>query len=88
MNRDRRKALSALAEKISGHVSDMEILRDDLIDLRDEEQEYLDNMPESMTEGERAQAAEAAIAAMDEAIGYVEDFVDSGVTAKIEEAAE
>jgi hypothetical protein len=43
-----------------------------LTDARDEEQEFLDNMPEGLAEGEKGEAAESAIASLDEAIQQLE----------------
>ena len=65
MNKARRKAL----EEINGKIED---LKSDLEGLRDEEQAYLDNMPESLQQGEKAEMAENAVGSMDEAIEALE----------------
>lgn len=62
MNKPRRKALADIAERI-------ESLREELETLRDEEQEYLDNMPENFQGSERYEQAEAAVDALDSALG-------------------
>ncbi len=48
-------------------------LKDDIEAIRDEEQEYRDNMPENMQSSERADAAENAIAELDNAAAALED---------------
>ena len=50
----------------------IEELKNDLECLRDEEQEYLDNMPENMQSGEKYEKAENAIYEMEEAISNLE----------------
>ncbi|TYK70294.1 hypothetical protein FSY45_24855 [Comamonas sp. Z1] len=62
-------------------------LREDIDAVRDEEQEAFDNMLESLQNGEKGEKAQAAIDAMDEAVGYLDDFTDSGAPDKLEEAA-
>lgn len=44
------------------------------VTLRDEEQDYFDNMPESLQAGEKGEKAEAAINAMENVVGLLEDF--------------
>lgn len=70
MNKERRAALAALVQRIEEVVSEAET-------LRDEEQEYFDNMPEAFQDGERGQAAEAAAEAIDEAINQLEEAVEA-----------
>lgn len=73
MNKDRRKALEDLSSQLGSLIGDLEA-------LRDEEQEYFDNMPESLQGGDRGSDAEQAIGSMEtalesleEAIGHVDD---------------
>ena len=49
MNKARRKAIRGISEQL-------EILYERLVQIRDEEQECLDNLPESLQGGERAAA--------------------------------
>lgn len=69
MNADRRKQLAAIIERIESCVSDLEM-------LRDEEQEYYDNMPEGIQSGERGETAEQAVQNMDEAIEALQSASD------------
>ena len=66
MNRERRKKLLEAFEKI-GEVKDI------LEEVRDEEQEAHDNLPESFRYGERGEEMEGYIEMLDEAYGYLED---------------
>lgn len=75
VNAERRKQLDKVLEAVSAARADLE-------SLRDEEQEYFDNMPESFQSGEKGQAAEAAIEAMEEAIGSLEEAEGTIETAK------
>lgn len=65
MNNNRRKAIAELWNRIETIIdtskADLESIKDELIALKEDEQEYLDNMPESLRDGERAEIAEAAI---------------------------
>ncbi len=65
MNNPRRKELESIHEALTE-------LRDRLEALKDEEQEYADNMPENMQGGERHEAAESAVASMEDAVSSIE----------------
>ncbi len=75
MNHDRRKTIDslrseveALIQRLSGTVADVE-------SVSEEEQEYLDNMPEAFQTGEKGDAAEAAITALSEAAEGIESAI-------------
>lgn len=76
MNKQRRKDLNQIAEAIGD-------LRERLECCQEEEQEYLDNMPENFQFGERGEAAEEAISNIEDALNSLEEAVYS-----IESAAE
>lgn len=61
MNKERRKKLDDLIEILEGLANDIET-------LRDEEQEYFDNMPEGLKGAEKGEAAEQAISEMEDAM--------------------
>lgn len=72
MNNARRDQIAKIKETL-------EDLRGKIEDLQSEEQEAFDNMPESLQQGERGQASEAAAEALqsafdsvDEAVAYLE----------------
>ena len=70
MNKERRTRITALQDKLREISSEIET-------IKDEEQEYYDNMPESLQGGDKGQAAEAAINALDEAYNEVEHAADN-----------
>jgi hypothetical protein len=75
MNAARRKALDTLLASFEGLKSELET-------LRDEEQDYYDNMPESFQSGDKGQAAETAVSALDDAINSADEVVGYIETAK------
>lgn len=86
MNNERRKTLQQIIRELNEVFERLEEIKGDLENVRDEEQEAFDNMPESLQNGDRGQAAEAAISALDNALDYFpepDDLVNS-----IEEAME
>jgi hypothetical protein len=74
MNKERRKALRV----IMGHMEMIETLRqearDMLSDVLDEEQEALENMPESLQESERGQQMQEYIEIMEEVLDGFDDL--------------
>ena len=74
MNKARRAEL----EKIVERIADLRVMADeiktDLEAIRDEEQDYFDNMPESLQGGEKGENAQTEIDAMEEAINALEEI--------------
>lgn len=70
MNRKRRMSLMEIAKTL-------EDLRVAIEELKDEEQEYYDNMPESMQYGERGERAEAAVSSLEDAYDSIDNAIDS-----------
>ena len=70
MNKIRRKSLQEIIDQIDH-------LRDDLDALKEEEEEYRDNMPENLQGGERYEAAENAISNMEDAVTSLEEVISS-----------
>lgn len=69
MNKARREALSKVVSEIEG-------LRVALEELKDQESEYFDNMPESLQSGDKGQVAEEAVAQMEEALDALDTALD------------
>jgi uncharacterized coiled-coil DUF342 family protein len=88
MNKDRRKTIASITEQLA----ELEALRDSIKEaieeVRDEEQEYFDNMPEGFQMADRGQAAEGAISNLENAISQLEDLDVSGIQGDLESAAE
>lgn len=70
MNKGRRKSLQSIADQV-------EELKSGLEDLMEEEEEYRDNMPENLQESGRHEIADAACDSISDAIGSLEEAVDS-----------
>ena len=69
MNRPRRKSLRDISVQL-------EALRASLEVLQEEEEEYLDNMPENFRESERYKVAEEANSHLEDAVSFLEDVID------------
>lgn len=73
MNRERRKSLAEIQARIESIMEDLET-------IRDEEEEYRDNMPENLQGSERYEKAEmacdnlaSAYDSLEEVISYIEE---------------
>ena len=72
MNKDRRKAIGDIYDKLIDIQSDLEY-------IRDEEQEAFDNLPESIQYSERGERMEEYISNLEEAldnVGYAVESLD------------
>lgn len=76
MNKQRREKLAELRDRLTDLQAKASEVMTDLQDVVNEEQGYLDNMPESMQEGEKAQKAQAAIALMEGLVNSIAEFAD------------
>jgi hypothetical protein len=75
VNKDRRKEIQAIATRITEELAPLiEELTEALGTIRDEEQEYFDNMPESFQMGDKGTTAEEAISNLENAISGLEDL--------------
>lgn len=86
MNAQRRKALADIMDRISNLADERDDIKGALETLRDEEQESFDNMPEGLQQGDKGQAMEEAINALDDAISSLEDFNADDINSSIDEA--
>ena len=68
MNKQRRKAINDISEKVRS-------LQTQIDTLKDEEQDYYDNMPESIQESERGNVAEEAIDNLQSAYDSLEETI-------------
>lgn len=69
MNKERREGINSL-------IGPMEEIVSKLSQFRDEEQEYLDNIPENLQASIRAEESNDAIDTMTHLIGQAEDIKD------------
>lgn len=76
MNRIRRKQLAELMSKMEEIIADLEA-------LKEEEEDYRDNIPENLQGSERYEKADEACNSLDSAVSSIEDALSY-----IEEATE
>lgn len=69
MNKDRRKSIERIVDKINE-------IKADLTGVRNDEEEAYDNLPEGIQSSERGDSMQEAIEAMDDADGALQDAVD------------
>lgn len=74
MNNARRKEINTL-------IAELEEIKSRIESVLEEEQEYLDNMPESFQYGEKGEKAQSAIDALEYAVQSIEETCDNLNTA-------
>ena len=90
MNKQQRQELSAIADRISpdeerlgamsederkAYLDDLEKAKEDIESVRDDEQEKLDNMPDSLRDGSRGESIQEGIDNLEEAINHLENAI-------------
>lgn len=88
MNRQRRQAIATTRAKIEQAQALLDEARDELDTIKDEENDALEAMPESLREGERGEKGAAAVEALDSAISDLEAIDFDSITTSLETAAE
>ena len=73
MNNTRRKQIAEIVAALDE--LDLDSILGDAEVVRDEEQEYLDYMPESIKNGDKGSMAEEAVNALDSAVSNIEDAI-------------
>lgn len=78
MNKTRRKELNKVIDELNTikNKDDLYSCINTLESLRDEEQDYYDNIPENLQYGQRAEASEYAIDSLDEDIDLLNEVYD------------
>lgn len=74
MNNARRKKLNTILEQLVEIHAALE-------EVKDEEQDYFDNIPENLRNSERYEKAENAVAALDDALSMFDEIADNIETA-------
>lgn len=85
MNRERRKELAAIIKKLEELDALREEIREQLETVMSEEQEALDNMPESFQDSERGQQMQEYIDTMESAMYDLENFDAEGIMDQLQE---
>lgn len=90
MNKERRKALTALMARVEAAATELDALREAFEYQQSEEQQYFDDMPESLQSSDKGTGAEDAIGAIDEVLTILDDVGSSlgDIAAHIEEATQ
>jgi hypothetical protein len=88
MNNDRRAEIQSIGPELTMLTELVSRIRDQIEGVRDEEQEYLDGMPDGLKGSDRGIASESAIAALDQALSKFDNMDTSSVVSLLEEAAE
>lgn len=76
MNKQRRKEIQAIRDKLEDLTSKIAELRDGIDTIKDDEQEYYDNMPESLQSSDRGTAAEEAVSHLDTALEALDEIAN------------
>lgn len=76
MNKARRKQIEAIRAAIADLKDNIQNAHDDLETIRGEEQDYYDNMPESIQGGDKGQKAEEVISELEDALSALESAAD------------
>ena len=69
MNNTHRKQIQLIINALQDNLNHLE-------DLKQEEEESFDNLPESLQESERGEAMENAISNLDDAVTYLGEVID------------
>lgn len=70
MNNNRRKEIRNVIEQLEG-------LQCQIENIRDDEQDYIDNIPENLQESERHETAETAVENLDLAIESFDELISN-----------
>lgn len=74
MNKQRRNLIGQAESKLSELEDLLSSIKEIIESARDEEQEYFDNMPESLQDADRGQTAQEAIDHLSEAYDSLEEI--------------
>ena len=77
MNKQRRKELSELQERIQKLIEEAEGIKNALEDIAEEEEDYRDNIPENLYGSERYEQSEEASENMEDAMSSLDDAIDA-----------
>ncbi len=69
MNAAQRKLIAELAEQLNA-------IMDQIEEIKSEEEDKYDNLPESLRDGEKGDALQEGIDNLEEACNYVQDAID------------
>lgn len=90
MNKARRKQIEAVKDKIADAQALIAEIMEEVESIRDEEQDYLDNIPENLQASERYDAAEESVSNLDNACDELSslDYTMESIVESLDAAAE
>lgn len=86
MNKERRKRIEEASAKIAEAA--LQAAQEIIQEVRDGEESARENLPESLQDGERGQAMQEAIDALDSALSEIEGVDLSEISSQLETAAQ
>ena len=86
MNKERRKKIDDVIQKINIFQNTLEELQEMIEEIRDEEQESLDNIPENLQGSERYEAVENSLYNLEDAIEWFDNIDVDELTSTLEES--
>ena len=87
MNKERRKNIENVKARIAQLQAQSEEIKTDIQTIL-EEQEYRENIPESMADSEKAEKADGAINALEQVIQDLESLIENDFNEQLDTAAE
>jgi hypothetical protein len=88
MNADRRKLIKRAIEMVSKAEGMIQEANEIIQQALDEENEYLENLPENLRDGEKGERAQAAASAIEEAQMEIEGMNFDEISSQLETASE
>ncbi|AYF72204.1 hypothetical protein L4O78_006351 [Pseudomonas aeruginosa] len=88
MNKERRKRIEEASAKIAEAEAALQAAQEIIQEVRDGEESARENLPESLQDGERGQAMQEAIDALDSALSEIEGVDLSEISSQLETAAQ
>lgn len=88
MNKERRKEIEAIRAELDKAQAIIDGARERLDTVKDEEQEYYDNMPESLQSGEKGERASVAVDALENAFNSLEEIDFDAIFGELDTACE
>ena len=88
MNKSRRKQIEVVKARIGKLLEMVEDIRAEVESIRDDEQDFRENMPESIAGGDKGERADAAIDALDEVVSNLEGIGELEFESLLDTAAE
>lgn len=86
MNKERRKEIASIKDELAKLEELRTAICERIAQVRDDEQEYLGNMPESFQQGDKGEKAEAAVSILEDIHGELESIDFDGFADRLDEA--